>query len=176
MKKRQKLLTDEQWKLIGALFPEPPRRRDKRGVLGRCTRRVLSAFSVFCKPGRHGGFYPRVSVALDLPATAETVGKGESVWLTAWRTLLGALDAEGLLKWDEAFLDGSFTRRKRGLAVGKTKRGKGRSGWYWETVKVFRWDFGWKAPLRGKLRLRTPRSQKSASPGQGADRARSRNV
>jgi transposase len=31
MKKRQKLLTDEQWELIGPLLPEPKRRRDGRG-------------------------------------------------------------------------------------------------------------------------------------------------
>jgi transposase len=30
MKKRQKLLTDEQWELIGPLLPEPKRRRDGR--------------------------------------------------------------------------------------------------------------------------------------------------
>ena len=47
------------------------------------------------------------------------------VWLKAWRTLLSALDEKGLLKWDEAFLDGSFAPAKRGEAVGKTKRGKG---------------------------------------------------
>ena len=48
------------------------------------------------------------------------------MWLDAWRTLLGALDEEGLLKWDETFLDGSFAPAKKGaLAVGKTKRGKG---------------------------------------------------
>jgi hypothetical protein len=38
----------------------------------------------------------------------------------------GALDEEGLLKWDETFLDGSFAPAKKGApAVGKTKRGKG---------------------------------------------------
>jgi transposase len=48
------------------------------------------------------------------------------VWLDAWRALLGALDGEGLLKWDEAFLDGSFAPAKKGgFAVGETKRGKG---------------------------------------------------
>ncbi len=37
-----------------------------------------------------------------------------------------ALDEEGLLQWDETFLDGSFAPAKKGaLAVGKTKRGKG---------------------------------------------------
>jgi hypothetical protein len=97
----------------------------------------------------------------------------EGIWLNAWRTLLGALDAEGLLKWDEAFLDGSFAPGKKGGdAVGKTKRGK---GWYWETVKVFRWEFGWKVPLRQKLRLRTPRSKRFESPGRKVGRGRSQN-
>src|SRR5690348_2586893 len=31
MKRRQKLLTDEQWELIEPLFPKPRRRRDRRG-------------------------------------------------------------------------------------------------------------------------------------------------
>jgi transposase len=38
----------------------------------------------------------------------------QGVWLRAWRTLLGALDEAGLLKWDEAFLDGSFASAKKG--------------------------------------------------------------
>jgi transposase len=41
----------------------------------------------------------------------------EGVWLDAWRALLGALDAEGLLKWDETFLDGSFAPAKKGGMV-----------------------------------------------------------
>ena len=32
MKKRQKLFTDEQWDLIGPLFPEPRRRRSLDNV------------------------------------------------------------------------------------------------------------------------------------------------
>ena len=31
MKKRQKLLADEQWETVEPLFPEPRRRRDNRG-------------------------------------------------------------------------------------------------------------------------------------------------
>jgi hypothetical protein len=38
----------------------------------------------------------------------------DGVWLDAWRTLLGALDSEGLLKWDETFLDDSFAPAKKG--------------------------------------------------------------
>ncbi|SPE19474.1 hypothetical protein SBA5_240057 [Candidatus Sulfotelmatomonas gaucii] len=67
-------------------------------------------------------------------------------------------------------------RPKRGGAVGKTKRGKGRSGWYWSTVKVFRWEFGWKVPVPQKLRLRKPRFKKSASHVRKAGRGKSRDA
>jgi hypothetical protein len=42
-------------------------------------------------------------------------GKELDVWLDAWRALQGTLDGEDLLKWEEAFLDGSSLRRKKGL-------------------------------------------------------------
>src|SRR6266702_3532682 len=101
----------------------------------------------------------------------------EGVWLNAWRRLLGALDEEGLLKWDETFLDGSFAPAKKGaLPSAKPSGARGRSGWYWSTVKVFRWEFGWKVPLRQKLRLRKPRSPKSTSPGRKAARGKGQNA
>src|ERR1700687_684260 len=86
----------------------------------------------------------------------------EGVWLNAWRTLLGALDEEGLLKWEETFLDGSFAPAKKGASQSvKPSGARGRSGWYWSTVKVFRWEFGWKVPPPVKLHLRKPRSPKA---------------
>jgi YD repeat-containing protein len=48
-----------------------------------------------------------------------------------------------------------------------------RSGWYWQTVKVFRWEFGWKVPLWEKLRLRKPRLPKSVSRVAKAPRGKS---
>jgi hypothetical protein len=100
----------------------------------------------------------------------------EDIWLDAWRTLLGALDGEGLLKWDEAFLDGSFAPAKKGATQSaKPSVARARSGWYWSTVKVFRWEFGLKVPLREKLRLRKPHSPKSASRGPRVVRGKSPN-
>ncbi len=59
--------------------------------------------------------------------------------------MLGALDAEGLLKWDETFLDGSFAPAKKGAMQSvKPSVARERSGWYWSTVKVFRWEFAGK--------------------------------
>jgi transposase len=65
----------------------------------------------------------------------------QGVWLNAWRTLLGALDEEGLLKWDETFLDGSFAPAEKGAPLwGKPSRVREPSGCYWSTVRVFRWE------------------------------------
>ena len=100
----------------------------------------------------------------------------QDVWLDAWRALLGALDGEGLLQWEEAFLDGRFAPAKKGAPPSvKPSVARARSGWYWSTVAVFRWEFGLKVPLREKLRLRKPRSPKSKSLAPKADRERSRN-
>jgi hypothetical protein len=97
------------------------------------------------------------------------------VWLDAWRALLGALDGEGLLKWEETFLDGSFAPAKKGaLRSVKPSAARQRSGWYWSTAKVFHWEFGWKVPLRVKLHLRKPRSERSVSPERKAAHGKSR--
>jgi transposase len=163
VKKRQKVLTDEQWELIGPLLPEPKRRKDGRGRPPAPNRTCLEGILWILQTGAAWRFLPEEYPS---PSTCWRRLKGweeQGVWLKAWRTLLGALDANGLLRWDEAFLDGSFAPAKKGaMQSAKPSVVKAQSGWYWETVKVFRWEFGWKVPLRQKLRLRTPRSTKSA--------------
>lgn len=176
MKKRQKLLTDEQWELIGSLFPEPRRRRDNRGRPWASNRECFEGILWVLQTGAAWRFlpdeYPSPSTCWRRLRQWEERG----VWLSAWRTLLGTLDAEGLLRWDEAFLDGSFAPAKKGAKqLARPSVARARSGWYWETVKVFRWEFGLKVPLRQKLRLRTPRSPKSASRGPRAGRGKSQN-
>ena len=177
MKKRQKLLTDEQWELIGPLLPEPRRRKDNRGRPWASNRACFEGILWILQTGAAWRFLPD---EFPSPATCWRRLKqwqDEGVWLDAWRALLGALDAEGLLKWDETFLDGSFAPAKKG-AMRSVKRSaaRERSGWYWSTVKVFRWEFGWKVPLRQKLRLRKPRCKKSASRAPKAGRGKSRDA
>ena len=58
MKKRQKLLTDEQWELIGPLLPEPRRRRDNRGRPWALNRACLEGILWILQTGRPGGFCP----------------------------------------------------------------------------------------------------------------------
>jgi len=174
MKKRQKLLTDEQWELIAPLLPEGRRRKDNRGRPWASNRACFEGILWILQTGAAWRFLPD---EFPSPATCWRRLKqwqDEGVWLDAWRALLGALDAEGLLKWDETFLDGSFApAKKEATRSVKPSAARERSGWYWSTVKVFRWEFGWKVPLRQKLRLRKPRSKKSASRDRRAARGKS---
>ena len=174
MKKRQKLLTEEQWELIGPLLPEAKRRKDGRGRPSAPNRNCLEGILWILQTGAAWHFlpdeYPSPSTCWRRLKQWEETG----VWLKAWRTLLSALDEKGLLKWDEAFLDGSFAPAKKGAKQSvKPSVVKAQSGWYWETVKAFRWEFGWKVPLRQKLHLRTPRSTKSVFRDPKAGRGRS---
>jgi hypothetical protein len=78
----------------------------------------------------------------------------ESVWLNAWQKLLGTLDERVLLEWVENFLDGSFAPAKE-EAPQSAKPSAAREQMVCERskVKVSRWEFGWKVPLRVKFDL-----------------------
>src|SRR5947207_3114343 len=165
MKKRQKLLTDEQWELVEPMLPPPRRRRDNRGRPWASNRACFEGILWILQTGAAWRFLPDEFPSPSTCWRRLKQWEDEGVWLNAWRTLLGALDEEGLLKWDETFLDGSFAPAKKGaLPSAKPSGARGRSGWYWSTVKVFRWEFGWKVPLRTKLHLRRPRSPKFSVP------------
>src|ERR671923_665491 len=164
MKRRQRLLTDAQWELIEPLFPKPKRRRDKRGRPRASNRACFEGILWILQTGAAWRFLPDEFPSSSTCWRRLQRWQEQGIWLEAWRTLLGALDENGLLGWDESFLDGSFAPAKKGaLRPGKPSGARERSGWYWQTVKVFRWEFGWKVPLRQKLRLRKVRSRKSAS-------------
>ena len=125
MKKRQKLLSDEQWELIDPLLPEP-KRRHRRGRPWASNRACLEGILWILQTGAAWRFLPDEFPSPSTCWRRLKQWEDEGVWLEAWRALLGALDEEGLLQWEETFLDGSFrSGEKGGSAVGKTKRGKG---------------------------------------------------
>src|SRR5512147_752140 len=146
MKKRQKLLTDEQWELIAPLLPEPRRRQDNRGRPWAPNRACFEGILWILQTGAAWRFLPD-----EFPSPATCC--------------------------DETFLDGSFAPAKKGAPLSEKPSGaRARSGWYWSTVKVFRWEFGWKVPLRQKLRLRKPRSPKSTFRARKAARGKDRSA
>ena len=172
MKDRQKLLSDEQWGLVGAFLPPPRQRPDRRGRPPSPNRACFEGILWILQTGAAWRFLPDEFPSPSTCWRRLKQWEDEGVWLNAWRALLGGLDQEGLLKWDEAFLDGSFAPAKKGaLPSGKPSGARARSGWYWSTVKVFRWEFGWKVPPPVKLSLRKPRWPKSVFRARKAVRA-----
>jgi len=68
----------------------------------------------------------------------------DGVWDAVWRAFIATLDRDGLLDWEECFMDGSFAPAKKGgSASERPKRERERSGWWWRTARVFPWE----APL-----------------------------
>ena len=175
MKDRQKLLSDEQWELVGAFLPPPRQRPDRRGRPPAANRACLEGILWILQTGAAWRFLPDQFPSPSTCWRRLQQWEDEGVWLNAWRALLGGLDQAGRLKWDEAFLDGSFAPAKKGgLLSGKPSGARARSGWYGSTVKVFRWEFGWKVPPPVKLSLRKPRWPKSVSRERKAARDKNR--
>ena len=114
MKTRQRLLTDEQWELIEPLLPKPKQRRDKRGRPPTANRPCFEGILWILKTGAAWHFLPDEFPSASTCWRRLQRWQEDGVWLEAWRTLLGGLDAEGLLQWDETFLDGSFAPAKKG--------------------------------------------------------------
>src|SRR5207248_3903627 len=149
MKKRQRLLTEEQWELMAPLFPRPKRRANKRGRPPAANRACLEGILWILQTGAAWRFLPDEFPSPSTCWRRLQRWQEQGIWLEAWRTLLGALDESAARE---------------------------RSGWYWQTVKAFRWEFSWKVPLRQKLRLRKPRWPKSRSRSRAAARDRNRSA
>jgi transposase len=111
---RKRLLTDEQWKHIEPLLPEP-RRRTRRG-------RPLKEFAV------------SPSVCWKRLAAWEE----QDVWLRRWRAFRAKLDLPEKLDWSETFLDGNFASARKGATtLAQPGAGRTRSGWWWSKARVF---------------------------------------
>ena len=169
MTQRQTELTDEQWAKIAPLIPEPEP-SPNGGPWPVANRPCFEGILWVLRSGARWkdlpkGRFPSASTCWRRLREWERLG----IWLKVWRAFLAELNEKQQLKWSESFLDGSFAPAKKGARESAKPSGaRGRSGWYWSTVKVFRWGFGWKVPLRQKLHLRKPRSPKSAFRGRRA--------
>jgi transposase len=119
-------LTDAQWALWEPFFASPPARPDGRGRPWTNTRAVRNAVFLVLRPGCTWADWPRTY-------PPRSTGPGRFPWWIQAGALAAALNERrealrpaGLLELRECFIDGSFAPTKRGgLAVGKTKKGKG---------------------------------------------------
>ena len=94
MKKRQKLLTDEQWELVEPMLPPPRRRRDNRGRPWASNRACFEGILRILQTGAAWRFLPDEFPSPSTCWRRLRQWEEEGVWLNAWRSLLGALDAQ----------------------------------------------------------------------------------
>jgi transposase len=137
------LLTDEQWKKIEPLLPQPkPGKRRKRGRPRKTNRQVLEGILWILKTGARWRDLPK-DFGVSSSVCWKRLGQWEEqgVWLRLWRAFLSELDAQDKLDWDEVFLDGSFASAKKGApALGKPSAARAQSGWWWSTARVYLWE------------------------------------
>jgi transposase len=143
-------LTDSQWQYIEPLLPTPrnSRKGGRRFVSNRaCFEGILWVLRSGARWKDLPRQYPSPSTCWRRLQQWEDSG----VWLKAWRTLLGQLDAKGQLDWSEVFADGSFASAKKGgPALDRPSVERVRSGWWWQTARVFLWESTWTRRPRRK--------------------------
>lgn len=119
------LLSDAQWKKIEPLLPRPPRHR-QGGRPPVANRKVLQGILWMLRSGARWQDLPSEFPSPSTCWRRLRDWEEQGVWLRIGRTFLAELNERQQLRWSESFLDGSFaSAKKRGSAVGKTKRGKG---------------------------------------------------
>src|ERR1700683_1818785 len=118
-------LTDEQWKTLDPLIPKPRTRSAGGGRLGKIRRSVINGIVWVLRTGAPWADLPRAYPSF------QTCHRRFQQWVRSgvMKRVLQALSLDlklrGLIDVRECFIDASFaTAKKRGLKVGKTKRGK----------------------------------------------------
>ena len=152
MAKDAPLITDAQWELIAPLFPEPE--PSPRG--GRRPASNRPCFEGLLWVLRSGARWRDMPDRVPSYSTCRRrllAWEDQGLWLKAWRTLLGRLDAQQKLDWEECFADGSFAMAKKGAKrSARPNAARARSGWWWSTAKVFLWEAGSSRPRRTRSR------------------------
>lgn len=138
MKKQQLLLSEEQWKILEPLFPEPKRRKDGRARSWAGNRECLEGILWVLRTGARWRDLPEEFPDGSTCWRRLRSWEEQDVWLKAWRKLLSMLDQRRLLDWEEAFLDATFITAKKGAPrSAKPVVGKVRSAWWWSTTTAY---------------------------------------
>ena len=70
--------------------------------------------------------------------------EAEGTLLALWRLFLEDLSDREKITWNECFEDGSFAPAKKGAqTLGKPRKARVQSGWYWSMAKVLRLEHYW---------------------------------
>jgi transposase len=157
MARRSVRVTDAQWAKMEPHLPRP--RRSRKGGRPRIDNRdVVDGILWVLKTGARWRDLPDGYPSGTTCWRRMRQWDEDGTWLALWRAFLGQLDARGRLRWENTFIDGSFASAKKGALTSAKPRGeKVRSGWWWSTVKVFRWDYMSPRPVPAKSHWSAPR-------------------
>ena len=134
-------LSDGQWAQIEALLPDLPKGR-QGGRPWADTRATIEGILWVLKTGARWRdlppFYPSpVTCWRRLKRWEE-----DGTWLHMWQAILGMLDEQGKLDWEETFLDGTFAPAKKGaMPSERPNAARERSSWWQVTATAFRLGF-----------------------------------
>jgi len=131
------LLTDEQWERIKPFIPQPLKttkggrpRADDRACLEGILWVLRSGARWRDLPER----FPSPSTCWRRLVEWET----EDVLVRIWQAFLDTLNEQGLLDWEEVFVDGTFSPAKKGApASEKPNAERVQSGWWWRMAREF---------------------------------------
>jgi transposase len=131
-------LTDEQWVVLEPLLPEPE--RSPRGGQVPAPNRVCLEGVLWLL--RSGARYK------DIPKhfpSGSTCWRRLALWyeqdllIDIWQKLLGMLDEQSLLEWEECFADGTFSPAKKGAKVSaRPNAAREQNLWWLRMGKAFR--------------------------------------
>lgn len=166
MAKREQMLTDKQWAKIEPLLPK--RKVSKQG--GRPTaddRACLEGILWVLRSGARWKDLPNEYPSYSTCWRRLVYWEGEEVLVSIWHTFLDELDEEGLLNWEQIFVDASFSPAKKGATMWvRPNVEKVQSGWWWLMAKEFHLHAGPRLVelLRSKLRRQSSTKSKSTRP------------
>ena len=147
---REVLITDEQWAKIQPHIPKP--RPQPRG--GRPWRSDRACFEAIVWMGKSGARWKDLPDCLPSPSTCWRRLRDweeHDVFKDMWRAFLEELDENGLLQWDEVFIDATFAPAKKGASTSERPSGaREQSAWWWQTAKEFLLASAWHRPRRRK--------------------------
>jgi transposase len=150
MARSRPLLSQAQWKKIAPLLPKPRKHR-KGGRPWIDNRRVLEGILwILRSDARWQDLpekYPHPSTCWRPLRDWEEQG----IWLNHLARLLERIERARRTGLERIVSGRQFcSGEKRGAGVGKTKRARARSGWWWSTARVFLWETSFTLPPRRK--------------------------
>ncbi len=134
--------TNKQSSAIQEHLP-PPRPHPKGGRPRaddrKCFEGILRILWTSAPRGELPECYGKPSTVHDrLTAWADT-----GLLLNLWRAFLDQLNEGRQIRWNECFIDGTSSQRKRGAFVGKLGAAREQSSRYWPIARVLRLEYTW---------------------------------